>query len=118
MALHLLTFILAIASRKGEMQWLVTEVHGRIVHLRSASVVMSQRIPPFFEHLELSELDDVMTAASFMTAHVPMDHQCLAELDVLGAALGLPGCQKRLELRVFDAIKDMGLANPWKDYAS
>ena len=42
MALYLLTFILAIATQKGEMQWLITEVYRRIVHLRSASVVMSQ----------------------------------------------------------------------------
>ena len=115
---HLFFFLLQIEPRMEDTQWLLSEYHGRIAQVRSGTIVMSQRIPAYFEQLPLSELDDIVTAAWFMAGHVSIDHQCLVELDVLGAALKLPGGQTRLALQVRDAIRAMGLANPWEDHTS
>ncbi|MGI4810950.1 MAG: hypothetical protein ACRYF2_22930 [Janthinobacterium lividum] len=118
MANHLFGYLLEIEDQTPNKEWTAGEIYARIPRIRSDLVVMSVRIPAYFDQLGLSELDDILTAASFVTTGAQMDHRCLVELDVLGAALGLPGCQTRLELRVLDAIKSMGLANPWKDYTS
>lgn len=118
MANHLLSYLLKVEDRTRDKEWVASEIYARIPRIRSDLVVMSTHIPAYFEQLTLSELDDILIAASFVTTGAQMDHPSLAELDALGAALNLPGCQTRLELRVLDAIKGMGLANPWKDYAS
>lgn len=118
MANHLFSFLLEIEARIEDAPWLLSEYHGRIAQVRSSTVVMNQRIPAYFEQLPLSELDDIVTAAWFMSGHISIDHHCLVELDVLGAALKLPGGQTRLALQVRDAIRHMGLANPWEDYTS
>jgi hypothetical protein len=118
MANHLFSFLLLVEPRMEDTSWLLSEYHCRIAQVRSGTIVMSQRIPAYFAQLPLSELDDIVTAAWFMSGHVSIDHQCLVELDVLGAALKLPGGQTRLALQVRDAIRDMGLANPWEAYTS
>lgn len=118
MANHLFTFLLAIEDRTRNPEWATSEIYSRIPPIRSDLVVMNTHIPAYFDQLTPSDLDDIITSASFMITGAQMDHRCLVEFDALGAALNLPGCQTRLELRVLDAIKSMGLANPWKDHAS
>lgn len=118
MANHLLTFLLEIEDWVQNGDRVASEIYRRIPRIRSDLVVMGTHIPAYFEQLGLSELDDIFTAVAFMATGVQMDHPCMAELDALGAALNLPGFQTRLELRVLDAIKSMGLGNRWRDYAS
>lgn len=118
MVSHLLGYLLEVEDRTRDKEWVASEIYARIPRIRSHLVVMSAHIPAYFDQLTPSELDDILTAASFVTTGAQMAHQCLAEFDVLGAALGLPGCQARLKLRVLDAIRSLGLANPWEDYAS
>lgn len=114
MPTHLLVFLLEISTRTHDTRWLRSEIHRRIAQLRSDSVVLSQHIPSYFDESTLSELDDIITATWLITAGMPVDRLCLLELDVLSAALKLPGGQTRLALHMRDTIKDMGLANPWE----
>jgi len=111
---HLFIFLLEVVSRKHDKDWVLSEIHRRITQIRADAVFVNQRIPAYFDQATLSELDDILTAAWFMTACASIDRQCLLELDVLGAALEFAGCQTRLGYHVRDAIADMGLANPWQ----
>ncbi|MGI4795822.1 MAG: hypothetical protein ACRYG8_17490, partial [Janthinobacterium lividum] len=67
MANHLFGYLLEIEDRTQNEEWSVSEFYARISRGRSDLVVMSVRIPACFDQLGLSELDDILTAASFVT---------------------------------------------------
>jgi len=100
------------AKRPGKQQSL-NDIYQHIAQLRSEQVVIGHRVPAYFEQLSDGDLDGVITTIWLEAAYVSVKHQLLLELDVLGAALGFPGCQTRLLEHVRDALSDLGLTNPW-----
>ena len=109
----LFSLLADMKAKKPSKQQSFDDVYQHINRLRSEQVVVGHRVPAYFEQLSDGELDDVITTIWFEAGFASVNHQILLELDVLGAALGFPGCQTRLLEHVQDAMADLGLTNPW-----